>query len=77
MKKISIRIVTFLLIASSIGSVQAFAMTPNVTVPSSLTEVTDSRAEQTTIYYRTHNGVRQYRVWSNTEMKWITEWTDM
>ena len=39
-------------------------------------EVMTPRAEQRMYYYRIHNGVNQYRVWSITYNKWLTDWTN-
>jgi hypothetical protein len=33
--------------------------------------------ELTQIYWRTFNGVLQFRVWSITHGKWLTEWTNI
>lgn len=34
------------------------------------------RIQQVRVYYRMHNGKKQYRVWSITEGKWLSDWTD-
>ena len=33
--------------------------------------------EQTRIYFRTYNGVLQFRVWSITNGRWITDWANV
>lgn len=35
-----------------------------------------NRAEEVTWYFRTYNGVRQMRLWSNTYGYWLTDWID-
>lgn len=30
--------------------------------------------DETTWYFRTYNGQKQMRLWSNTEGKWLTDW---
>jgi len=32
--------------------------------------------EMTQLYFRTFNGVLQFRVWSITYARWLTDWTD-
>jgi hypothetical protein len=32
--------------------------------------------EMTRVYWRTYNGVLQWRVWSITNGRWMTEWAD-
>ena len=32
------------------------------------------QAEETRIYYRTRDGVREMRIWSLTYAEWITDW---
>lgn len=34
------------------------------------------RAEEIGYVYRTHNGVKQYRIWSFTYGYWLTDWID-
>lgn len=34
------------------------------------------RAEQFTTYYRTYNGVAQYRIWNITKGVWVNDWTN-
>lgn len=42
------------------------------------TQSISPRAEQTKTYYRTlSNGQVQYRVWSITQGKWLTDWINM
>ena len=33
--------------------------------------------EQIRLYFRNNGGVLQFRVWSITNGRWITEWTDV
>ena len=35
------------------------------------------RTEMTRIYWRTYHGVLQFRVWSITNGRWITDWTNV
>lgn len=35
------------------------------------------RTEVTQFYWRTYNGVLQWRVWGLTSGRWLTEWTDL
>ena len=30
--------------------------------------------DETTLYFRTYNGQKQMRLWSNNEGKWLTDW---
>lgn len=42
------------------------------------TQSISPRAEETKTYYRTlANGQVQYRVWSITQGKWLTDWTNL
>lgn len=36
-----------------------------------------TRAEETTWYYRVHNGMLQKRLWSLTYGYWLTDWIDI
>ena len=36
----------------------------------------EPRNEYTRIYWRTFNGVLQFRVWGITSGRWLTEWTN-
>jgi len=42
-------------------------------LPNGETE-TIPRSEETRIYWRTFNGVLQFRVWGITSGRWITDW---
>lgn len=33
-------------------------------------------AEEFEVAYRYHNGKYQYRIWSRTYGRWVTDWTD-
>ena len=35
------------------------------------------RTEMTRLYFRTYHGVLQFRVWSITNGRWITDWTNV
>ena len=35
------------------------------------------RSDMTQIYFRTYNGRLQFRVWSITNGRWLTEWTNV
>jgi len=37
----------------------------------------EPRNEQTQIYFRTFNGVLQFRVWGVTSARWLTEWANV
>ena len=66
----------------------AFLMViPAVAVPSPVTDVPVAAAaaiedvaphglEETQIYWRTMNGRLQFRVWSITNGRWLTDWTN-
>ena len=34
------------------------------------------RSEMTRVYWRTYNGVLQFRIWGMTSGRWLTDWTD-
>lgn len=36
----------------------------------------EPKAEEFRYYYRVYNGKLQYRIWSMTYCRWVTEWTD-
>ena len=36
-----------------------------------------TRHEETTWYYRVHNGILQKRLWSLTYGRWLTDWIDI
>ena len=72
-KRVSIRIVSLLLIACYIGSVQAFALESVPTINEQEKSI-DSRAEEVEWVFRDYNGQMQRRLWSYTEGKWLTEW---
>lgn len=36
-----------------------------------------TRHEETTWYYRVHNGMLQKRLWSITYGRWLTDWLDV
>ena len=40
-------------------------------------EISTIDTEMTQFYWRTYNGKLQYRVWSITYGRWITDWTDL
>ena len=77
-KRLSRSIIALLLVANVVGSMQAFAAAPITNLPCECVQSAgiSSRAEECTYYYRTHNGVKQYRIWSNTECEWKIPWTN-
>lgn len=58
------------LFAAGIAPAHAYAP------PSGEGDVSIQEYEQTRIYYRWLNGVRQMRIWSVTKCKWLTDWFD-
>ena len=71
-------LVTFLLITmmSFSFTVPAMAVGTIVTEPisSTTTQGIVPATEMTQIYWRWNNGVLQYRVWSLTNGRWLTDW---
>lgn len=77
MKKRITYLVASLLIAITLaGALPMSAVASNDLSVTTSEEVTVQRAEDTTVYTRIYNGKLQYRIWSNTYAKWLTDWTD-
>lgn len=36
----------------------------------------EPKGEEFIYYYRIYNGVKQYRIWSATYSRWVTDWTN-
>ena len=58
------------------------AMAATITEPESVNAVVDyegiaPRNEMTRFYWRTYNGILQFRVWSITNGRWINDWTNV
>lgn len=74
-RKTFLMMLTFLLTLTFVGPVPAFAADVEVP-PTQSSEESILRSDEYVTYYRTHNGVRQYRVWNITAGVWVTPWTD-
>lgn len=80
MKKQKIRtLVVGCLLAGSLV-VPAFAAETTTQLPPEVTSSTQDvtptpYAEQFETYYRTVNGVMQYRIWNITKGYWVNDWT--
>lgn len=52
------------------GTVPSYAFEREVSYQTELS----ARAIETEWKYRLHDGQRQKRLWSNTQLKWLTDW---
>lgn len=73
-KKIIISLIAVLLLMGTMPG--AFAADIDTLTPKTDVTETITRAEETTWYFRVHNGVTQMRLWSESYQKWLTDWTD-
>ena len=75
------RLVTFFIVSVMALSfaVPAMAMDAVVSQPinAELEQEVSPFFEMTRIYLRNHHGVLQFRVWSITNGRWLTEWADL
>lgn len=72
-KKAFLTTVTLLLTLAFIGPAPALAS--DVSTQSTQSgETSILRADEYITYYRTYNGVCQYRVWNATDGVWVTPW---
>lgn len=62
--------------AASQQAIPTTAVTANVYDLSAGYAVITPFSEQTRIYWRTVNGVLQFRVWGITSGRWITDWAN-
>lgn len=77
------RLVVFLIIvcvslsfASPVIASNAVMAEPVITVSTSIEHEITPFHEFTQIYWRWNSGVLQFRVWSITNGRWLTEWTN-
>ena len=75
-KRIACLITGLLVFITLMGAFPLSVAASGVTGSTSSEEIVIQRADVTTRYYRTYNGRLQYRIWSNTYEKWLTDWTD-
>jgi len=76
------RIMVFLLVCTMALSFAIPAMAASETIAVEPTNVETEQEvtpfhEFTQIAFRTYHGVLQWRVWSLTNGRWLTEWADM
>lgn len=55
----------------------AFTTSSQLSVEEPLAQNAVVYADEFTIYYRTYNGINQYRVWNITKSVWVTPWTNV
>lgn len=57
-------------------SAQAAPVNPSELGELPPTGTVEPRGEELIYCYRIYNGVKQYRIWSATYARWVTDWTD-
>lgn len=63
---------------SAVASPLALAESPSANVTTLSKQSISPKAEETKVYYRTlSNGQVQYRIWSVTQGKWLTDWINV
>lgn len=73
MKKIVLAFITILMMLSMTAlPVMATECPPDNNSPATV----QPRINETEWRYRTYNGKKQMRLWSNTEGRWLTDWID-
>lgn len=72
-KKTFLMMLTLLLTLAFIGPAPALAsdISPQSTQPGNSSVL---RADEYITYFRTYNGVKQYRIWNATDGVWVTPW---
>jgi len=74
------RLVTYLFVVVMAFSVAIPVMAAEVVEAETKYTMTEQeiapRTEMTRIYWRNHNGQVQFRVWSITNGRWLTDWTN-
>lgn len=66
---------TLFLTLTFVGPAPAFAADVEVP-PTHSSEESILRSGEYVTYYRTHNGVLQYRIWNAVDKVWVTPWMD-
>ena len=76
-KKLSKILVATLLFGSIAGATPAMATSiPETPVLAAGDGIVTPMADEFITYYRTVNGVNQYRIWNATRGYWVNEWTN-
>ena len=73
-KKFLMKALSVFLTLAFIGPAPALAAEVTQTEPSTQTSDISARVAEFITYYRTYNGVRQYRIWNATKAVWVTPW---
>ena len=75
-KRVLLTTLAILLALTSVGSVSALAA--EVALPETSTQAGETilRADEFITYYRTYNGIHQYRIWNATRAVWVIPWTN-
>ena len=79
-KKILCMTITLLLTLTAVGPVPALAAEDSLErlpVENVQANTISPRADHYVVYYRTVNGVLQYRIWNATDAVWATEWKNV
>lgn len=65
-----------LLVGTLIAPAFAVSTSPQLPQEAPSTQDIVPYAEQFITYFRTYNGVKQYRIWNITKGIWVTDWTN-